>query len=112
MQSLDSTVYPLVALYGLEGNDTLVGKRVLGGGDGDDILNGGTGDDVLQGGIGRDALNGGAGSDTADYSDYDIGVTTRWISETTFVIDRAGSSGSDDKVSYVENIIGGSGNDR
>jgi Ca2+-binding RTX toxin-like protein len=62
------------ALYGLEGNDTLIG------GHGDDDLFGGTGNDLLRGGYGYNLLNGGAGTDTADYSTYGMNTTyyTPW----------------------------------
>lgn len=55
------------ALYGLDGNDTLIGNNStnkLYGGNGNDLLDGGAGDDLLDGGAGDDYLKGGAGSDT------------------------------------------------
>ena len=61
------------ALYGLGGNDTLIG------GHGDDDLFGGTGNDLLRGGYGYNLLDGGTGIDTADYSTFGT-TTTYWTS--------------------------------
>jgi hypothetical protein len=55
-----------VYLFGLGGNDTLLGgpkNDVLVGGDGNDSLSGGGGSDVLIGGLGSDVLDGGKGND-------------------------------------------------
>ncbi|WP_155857595.1 Ig-like domain-containing protein, partial [Acinetobacter gandensis] len=54
-------------LYGLDGDDTLIGglaADLLYGGRGNDTLNGGAGNDVLVGGQGNDILTGGDGADT------------------------------------------------
>ncbi|OEZ96183.1 calcium-binding protein [Duganella sp. HH101] len=53
-------------VYGLSGNDTLIGGSLddtLDGGEGDDALTGGAGNDVLIGGAGNDTLKGGSGND-------------------------------------------------
>lgn len=67
-----------VYLYGLNGNDTLIGgagNDVIRGGEGNDILIGGAGDDILIGGIGDDTITGGVGSDRV-ILDVLLGVDT------------------------------------
>jgi Ca2+-binding RTX toxin-like protein len=75
---LDASAFILgpVTLYGLGGNDTLIGglrgdslygndgNDTLYGGGGNDILRGGSGDDVLHGDEGDDTLFGGPGNDS------------------------------------------------
>src|SRR4051794_18556790 len=56
------TTYAGATIYGLGGNDTLIGTPV------DDRLYGGSGNDLLDGGSGADRLQGDSGFDTADYS--------------------------------------------
>ena len=63
-------------IYGLDGNDYLVGGALadiidggtgndtLLGGDGDDVITGGTGNDYIDGNTGNDTLIGGTGNDT------------------------------------------------
>ncbi len=97
-------------LTGSQFNDTLTGEEgnnLLSGGGGNDILNGGMGDDVLSGGLGNDTLAGGDGSDTADYSGATGAVTVN------LGLSRAQDTGSEgfDKLSGIENVIGGAGND-
>jgi Ca2+-binding RTX toxin-like protein len=56
-----------VLLFGLDGNDSLVGgvgHDRIEGGKGDDTLKGGDGSDTLKGGEGRDGLSGGLSSDS------------------------------------------------
>ena len=62
-----------LVVFGLGGNDTIVGQNGLStrptkleidGGGGDDTLTGGDGDDVIFGGGGDDLVNGGRGNDT------------------------------------------------
>lgn len=98
------------------GNDTLSGggaNDLLIGGDGEDTLDGGDGDDVLNGGAGNDTLNGGfaqsgvGGIDTADYSAYAVAVT---VSADGTAGDGA-SGESDNVMSNVDCILGGSGPD-
>jgi calpain family cysteine protease/hemolysin type calcium-binding protein len=62
-------------LKGGGANDTLnggIGNDLLVGGDGDDTLNGGDGDNRMIGGAGADTFNGGAGRDTIISIDGDI----------------------------------------
>ncbi|MDR6155544.1 Ca2+-binding RTX toxin-like protein [Acidovorax delafieldii] len=54
-------------IYGLGGNDSIVGAQLddeLYGGEGSDSIQGGEGNDLLVGGLGNDNLNGGQGNDT------------------------------------------------
>nr|ABI21610.1 Smu14 [uncultured organism] len=54
------------SLFGLSGNDSIIGNTgndTLSGGDGDDALTGRGGNDTLDGGDGIDVLNGDAGND-------------------------------------------------
>ena len=64
--TLDAAAFTLggVSLYGLDGNDLLIG------GYGNDWLDGGNGDDVLYGGAGSDIVLGRAGNDTLDGCGY------------------------------------------
>ncbi|MFZ3014289.1 MAG: M10 family metallopeptidase C-terminal domain-containing protein, partial [Nitrospira sp.] len=58
-------------LFGLSGNDTLIGglgNDTLDGGAGADTMNGGFGNDLLTGGAGKDILTGGGGFDTFCYN--------------------------------------------
>lgn len=88
-------------LFGLAGNDRLVGL------DGADRLWGGSGDDTIIGGAGADELNGGAGRDLADYSTSTRGVTVNLYSGKGFAGDARG-----DTLTLIEDLRGGSGNDR
>jgi uncharacterized delta-60 repeat protein len=72
-------------------------------------LSGLGGNDTLKGGLGNDVLDGGAGIDTADYSDKTLSVTANLRSPAnTFV--RVGNV-SEDRLTDIENLIGGSGDD-
>ena len=69
------------ALYGLDGNDLLIGgsgDTALYGGDGNDYLYdlGGNGDDTISGGDGSDQLYGGSGADTFVFREGETGVDT------------------------------------
>jgi Ca2+-binding RTX toxin-like protein len=66
-------------LYGMSGNDTLIGSDLadtLYGGWGNDVLKGGAGQDLLFGGDGNDTLQGGAGSDVIKGDDINCPVAT------------------------------------
>jgi hypothetical protein len=66
-------------LYGMSGNDTLIGSDLadtLYGGWGNDTLKGGKGQDLLFGGDGNDTLQGGAGSDVIYGDDINCPVAT------------------------------------
>lgn len=116
-------------LDGGTGDDSLVadaGRDVLLGGEGDDRLEGGEGDDTLADGAGRDvvtggpgndvivaaaddeadAFDGGDGSDTLDLSATNSGATVDLASEIVRIREDV-----IDRVSAIENAVGGSGHD-
>jgi Ca2+-binding RTX toxin-like protein len=90
-------------LWGDDGDDVLHGDGVLKGGPGGDRLSGGPAEDTLLGGPGSDVIDGGAGEDTVSFADDTAGV----------VVDLAdpGPDGGDE-VTGVEDVVGGSGDDR
>ena len=129
-------------LYTPEGNDTLVGglgldilnsgggNDKLDGGDGNDQLNGGNGNDTLVGGAGNDTLHGNGnndsidgglgaddmhgddGTDTVTYASRTAAVTVD-ITEIIGEVADDGQVGEKDFVrASVENLQGGSGNDK
>jgi len=102
-----------VQLFGLAGNDTLLGSSqedTLSGGDGDDSINGfedydsidgGAGNDTLDGGSSEDTLTGGAGADLFGYS------TGGTLSITTDQI--ADFAPGTDKLQFDGNVFLGTG---
>jgi Ca2+-binding RTX toxin-like protein len=125
-------------LYGGNGNDTIrghggndtlygdAGNDKLDGGDGDDVIYGGDGDDVITGGRGDDKMYGGAGNDTflvewattGDYYDGGEGIDTfkiggealeNYVQEIDL---QSGTNNWGDTFVSIENIIGGTGNDK
>lgn len=98
-------------LWGGDGNDSLIGGAGddhLLGEDGNDELFGADGRDRLDGGTGADLLDGGPGVDTADYL-----TATANLIVTLDERPGDGEAGEGDNVKFnVENIWGGSGNDR
>ncbi|MBI2992755.1 MAG: calcium-binding protein [Gammaproteobacteria bacterium] len=95
------------ALIGGAGNDALIGgagNDTLAGGRGDDVLKGGAGRDVLVGGAGNDVLAGGADIDKADFS----GLSTAIVVDLAA---RTATGNGTDKLSGIENVTGGAGND-
>ena len=129
-------------LYTPEGNDTLVGgagldvlnagggNDKLDGGDGNDQLNGGTGNDTLLGAAGNDTIHGNSGNDSIDgglgaddmYGDDGTDTVTyasRTSAVTVDITEKTGELADDGQVgekdfvrASVENLQGGSGNDR
>ena len=87
-----------------QGHDTLVGSDLA------NTLNGGSGADLLDGGLGPDLLDGSTGIDTASYEQRaaDLVVTLDNSANDGDVA----SSEQDTVKSTVENVRGGSGNDR
>ena len=69
------------------------------------------GDDTFYASAGSDNLQGGSGSDTIDYSGLDgagsISVTLDGTNATKVTV----SSGDNDSIRNIENVIGTSGND-
>ena len=120
-------------LFGGAGNDTLTGGEdgpgykgsgppsdLLVGGPGDDTLRGGAGDDFLTGdggaipsadafdrGSGNDAIDGGGGVDSVSYAGRTAGVRVDLADDAAI----AGGPGERDRVSGVENVTGGDGDD-
>jgi len=97
-------------LSGGAGNDTLSGSSgndSLYGGAGNDSLIGGDGNDLLDGGLGNDSINGGNGLDIVTYSWATTAVS---VNLNTTTAQNTGAGGTD-TITYVEKIIGGTGND-
>lgn len=100
-------------LYGLGGNDVLIGgdkadelhghegDDYLYGNDGDDWLFGGAGNDSLTGGRGADVLDGGDGSDTADYS-----FSRGWVMVDLTAGRGYAGDANGDRLTSIENVIG------
>lgn len=89
-------------LTGSAGQDRLVGSS------GDETLYGLAGNDVLVGGLGNDILEGGEGIDLVDFSAVSSDVTIDLIYPDA---QNTGMTGHD-SFRNIENITGGSGNDR
>ena len=112
-QTFSKSAVSSIRVNGFGGDDTIsvgngVGNVVLDGGDGNDVLFGGNGNDTLIGGRGSDILSGGGGNDTADYS-----ASTANLVITLDNVANDGVAGENDNVrDDVENVIGGSGNDK
>jgi Ca2+-binding RTX toxin-like protein len=106
-----SASYANAALDAGPGDDVIIGgpgRDDLVGAAGDDELSGGAGPDSLQGGEGADALAGGAGRDFATYFDHGAPVVV-----TIDDLADDGAAGERDNVhTDVENLQGGSGDDR
>jgi Ca2+-binding RTX toxin-like protein len=103
-------------LYGDSGNDRIFGDGgddMIVGGTGSDMAYGGDGNDTFIGmdGDGNDMIFGGSGYDTIDYSAITENLEIRLGNAGT---ERGSVSGAtqSDTLWSVENVIGGSGNDR
>ncbi len=89
--------------YGLGGDDYIGSGSFIDGGDGNDTLGGGgviiggNGDDVMRGTGSAMTLIGGDGIDTVDYSFFALGMTVDLV---------AGTGGSGDRLSGIENVSG------
>jgi Ca2+-binding RTX toxin-like protein len=102
-------------LVGYRGNDTLLGgggaDELLGGPadelPDEDTLDGGPGPDYISG----DSSSGGIGHDTVLYSDRPASEPVRVTLNRGNGDDGGSSDGSGDTVEYVENVVGGAGND-
>ena len=107
-------------LTGHGGNDLLIageGGDVVDGGDGDDVIIAGAGADRVDGGSGadrfvaaagdgNDSVEGGDGADTLDLS----GTTAAAVIDLSSGTAESGDIG-EDRISGVENVVAGSGND-
>lgn len=104
----------LIGIEGLIGSsfsDVLTGDNnanVLNGGAGNDLIIGGFGNDTLIGGLGDDLIDGGRDGDTADYGDIVADLT---VSLAITVKQETGAAGFD-RLTNIEHLIGGVGNDR
>jgi hypothetical protein len=93
-------------IFGDGGNDTICGgggADVLDGGPGKDVLDGGAGNDILIARAGDDVVVGGAGTDSVSYAGNGAGVKVN-LGVTT--AQDTGGAGKD-KITGVENVIGG-----
>lgn len=106
-------------LSGDAGQDSLFGagdNDQLSGGNGNDQLNGGDGSDTLMGDGGNDTLFASAGDDTMNGGDgfdwYDLSTINGNATVTLGVLTAFGSASGTDALTSIENVRGGSGNDR
>jgi Ca2+-binding RTX toxin-like protein len=91
-----------------DGNDSILGDsqaNLFDGGNGNDALSGADGNDSLIGGGGNDTLIGGADTDLASYAAAMGAVTVDLTAGTS-----SGAAGND-RLTGIENILGGNGND-
>jgi Ca2+-binding RTX toxin-like protein len=97
-QIYDTSVPTLFnTIRGFDGNDKIVGSRLI------DHIAGDAGNDILDGGAGGDTLDGGLGIDTADYSRSVLGVSVNLnlaIPQVSF------GDAQDDVLTGVENLVG------
>jgi Ca2+-binding RTX toxin-like protein len=99
----DDKLVNIENLIGGSANDTFAGDTQI------NVLRGGSGNDSLKGGAGADVLDGGPGSDTADYSDKTATVVIT-LNGAVKVIAKVGTF-TEDSLSNIENLIGGSASD-
>jgi Ca2+-binding RTX toxin-like protein len=113
-------------LTGGSGNDTITGSdadNTFNGGPGNDVMNGGAGNDLFVSGPaadGADVMHGGSGTDTVDYSarTHDLTVTLCLPSPSSCGTGACGcqpengEAGESDSLAAIENVVGGSGNDK
>jgi Ca2+-binding RTX toxin-like protein len=103
-------------LYGDAGNDRIFGDDgddMIAGGTGSDMLYGGAGDDTFIGmdGDGNDIAYGGAGSDTLDLSAMTEAMDIR-LGNVGTERGSVKTATQSDTIWSIENVIGGSGDDR
>jgi Ca2+-binding RTX toxin-like protein len=95
--------------YGTAGGDDFFGglrDDYFVGGDGDDFARGSGGSDVFYGSAGDDDIGGGEASDAVDYGDSAAAVTVDLAAGTA-----TGADIGSDRLSSIETVIGGSGDD-
>jgi Ca2+-binding RTX toxin-like protein len=88
------------ALYGMGGDDTLIGSSSS------DTLDGGDGSDLLYGGVGSDVMNGGNGIDTVNYVASGLAININLATNTL-----SGGDAQGDTLTNVEIIVGSNYND-
>ncbi len=100
------------SVRGDDGNDSLVGNDgndIFFGGTGNDRMLGGAGNDLMTGDSGADEFDGGKGNDSADYSNSKSDLV---ITMDDDVANDGAANEHDNLRSNMENVFGGSGNDR
>jgi|GEM_PF-6524554 len=106
---LNGSTDAIVSVGGVA-EDTIRNIENVIGGDGNDSLTGDAADNLFRGGDGKDSIDGGAGSDTADYYDKLESVTITLSGDSDTIVRIGGVA--EDTIRNIENLIGGSGNDR
>lgn len=101
---------PVNVFVGGVAEDVLINIENVIGGSGDDRLIGDDGLNVFRGGPGKDYIDGGDSTDCADYLDKDlpVHVTLNGKHEVTVYV----GGEPEDTIRNIEQIIGGSGDDR
>jgi Ca2+-binding RTX toxin-like protein len=107
------------------GSDTLFSIENVIGSSGDDQITDGAGANNLAGGVGndtfnltndnaRDTINGGNGNrDTISYATFTAGLTvTLGNNGAQTTVGGSGTNNNTDQISNIEDVVGGSGNDR
>ena len=89
---------PAIAIYAGDGDDTLTGAGTLSGGPGRDML--------TVSGLGNDVIDGGADRDTLSYAARSMPVRVDLARGTA-----DGAGGEHDRLSGIEDVIGGAGDD-
>jgi Ca2+-binding RTX toxin-like protein len=115
--TLDANGNAVVKVGGVEEDQLYAIENIIGGGKGDllvgnagaNFLNGGPGDDILTGGGGADVLEGSGGIDTATYVEKTEGVAVALSNNIVVQLTVGGKP--EDRLSNIENIDGGQGND-
>jgi Ca2+-binding RTX toxin-like protein len=111
-----------ITATGTAGDDTVTGSataaNTMRGGDGNDKLTAGAGDDTVEGeagddtivgghGAGNDTYDGGAGIDAVTYTSTTLGIVVDLAAGTA-----TGAEIDSDTLTGIENVTGGSGDDR
>jgi Ca2+-binding RTX toxin-like protein len=88
----------------------LAGADILLGSAFDDKFASFGGNDSLKGAGGKDTLDGGTGLDTADYSDKTAAISVTLAGSSSATVKVGGAA--EDTIRNIENVTGGTGNDR
>lgn len=113
----EDTIKNIENIIGGSASDALTGDGAgnsLIGNAGNDTLLGMGGNDLLKGGSGKDILDGGTGVDTADYSDktQKVTVTLNGATAATVFINGTAAANAEDSIKNIENLTGGSADDK
>ncbi|WP_246252798.1 beta strand repeat-containing protein [Allomesorhizobium camelthorni] len=100
----EDTIRNVENVFGGSGHDILTGDTFA------NTLSGNDGRDLLTGGGGADILDGGAGVDTASYRDKSASVVLTLSGATNATATIGGVA--EDTVRNIENVLGGTGDDR